>query len=94
MDDQMAELTRNFSRARAQFLRDQGHDPTKLAEHCRTCGEQAAEMYLTLKSQLQESDRLPKEHHLRTQALASIPMIASEIVENELLHVPLRMDPK
>src|SRR5215217_4372679 len=90
MDDQQrTALITNYSRMRAQFLRD-NKVQMKLADlqaHCLETGEQAAELYLTLTAQLAQA--APEEFQARMEAMQQAKIQAHEMVLAELITVPL-----
>lgn len=84
-----------YSQRREQFLRD-AHPQALLklkakgllAEHLEQIGEEAAEAYETLEGQLRTNPDAPKEMAERLAYFQQIPLIADEIVLNDVVFAP------
>ena len=92
---QFERLKKAYSQRREQFLRD-AHPQAllklkasgRLAEHLDQIGEEAAEAYESQEGQLRNNPDAPKETAERMAYFQAIPLIAEEIVLNDVVFVP------
>lgn len=87
---------KHFETMRETFLKqaypDQYREMAKsgrLKEHLSQTGEEAMEMWEDLEAQMANSPDLPTDYAQRVKALEGIPETVRELVNAEIIHLPL-----